>query len=95
MNLVELAQHNFSEPPRHPPPFRGKQQQYIFKQTKKKTCPLSSCCGPDEMKEEEKSGPEAQTVTSTHPVQLWCSRNAAVSAVTPVLSLLAFVCLER
>lgn len=36
MNLVELAQHNFSEPPRHPPPFRGKQQQYIFKQTKKK-----------------------------------------------------------
>lgn len=37
MNLVELAQHNFSEPPRHPPPFRGKQQQYIFKQTKKKT----------------------------------------------------------
>lgn len=27
MNLVELAQHNFSDAPRHQPPLRGKRQQ--------------------------------------------------------------------
>lgn len=68
MNSVELARHNLSDPP--PPPV-------MIHLLEKKHCPDSSCHGPEEDEEEveeevEKSGTEAQTVTSTHPVQLRC-----------------------
>lgn len=86
MNSVELAQHNLSA---RPPPSQ------TWATFFSNHCSCSSCWGPKEEEEEEaESGREAQTVTSTHHVQLRCWSTGANVAVTPQTCLcnIWFVC---